>query len=177
MFHGPGVRVGEMPYARTVDIVPTILKYLGVEGATVDGRPLPIFADDATNDAVLTAPDGVFVEGPVGIAGEQYTLEHSYGSYDRRIVCTRRSTGVREVLVPSVRTAFEPLRARPNISLELVGMRGEVLVLRELFMGEEGAGPEASAGEERGGREVIYDPALRQLGYASGPTAAETTVR
>lgn len=140
MFHGPGVRTVELPYARTVDIVPTILHYLGVDAEGVDGRVLPIFADDAMNQEVLTQAGSLFAEPQVGDARYAYTLEHFYASYDRRIVRIDRATGERMVLVPSVREACPELCEQTNISLQLEGTEDGKLLLRKTYADQDVVG-------------------------------------
>ena len=129
MFHGPGIKRGELAYGRTVDILPTILAYFGQENAGLDGRPLPVFADEAKN-ARLTAGAGCSA-GP--LAGG-YGLEAPYASYDRRIV--RMRGGTRDVIVPSLRAAVPALRAQPNITTEYAGWQAPHLLLRIVYAGE-----------------------------------------
>ncbi|MBI5148255.1 alkaline phosphatase family protein [Candidatus Pacearchaeota archaeon] len=49
MFYGPGIKHVEIPYARTVDILPTILKYFNISAENIDGRALPVFEDESKN--------------------------------------------------------------------------------------------------------------------------------
>jgi len=129
MFHGPGVKRGELAYGRTVDILPTILAYFGNEQPNLDGRPLPIFTDEEKNGR-LTAGAGCST-GPLA-AG--YTLETPYASYDRRIV--RYRNGKREVIVPSLRAAVTLLQAQPNITAEYAGYQAPDLLLDVVYAGE-----------------------------------------
>lgn len=129
MFHGLGIRRGELAYGRTVDILPTILAYFGNENAGLDGRPLPIFADEEKN-VRLTAGAGCSVSP----ASSGYSLEAPYASYDRRIV--RYRNGKREVIVPSLRAAVPTLQAQPNITAEYAGYQAPYLLLDVVYAGE-----------------------------------------
>lgn len=53
MFHGPGIRPGLKPYARIVDVYPTLLAYFGIPAqGPVDGRALQsLFAEDESKDS------------------------------------------------------------------------------------------------------------------------------
>jgi len=86
MFHGPGIKHVELPHGRTVDILPTILKYFNVEGTSMDGRVLPIFEDAAKNHQIMNHRDNVFSARQFEDQTYIYVLEHIYASYDRRIV-------------------------------------------------------------------------------------------
>ncbi|MHB9107798.1 MAG: alkaline phosphatase family protein [Armatimonadota bacterium] len=132
MFHGPGIKRGELAYGRTVDILPTILAYFGQENANLDGRPLPVFADEDKN-ARLTAGTGCSASPPAN----GYCLEAPYASYDRRIV--RYRDGKREVIIPSLRAAVPALRAQPNITAEYAGYQAPHLLLRVIYSGEQRA--------------------------------------
>lgn len=140
MFHGPGIKTEELPSARIVDIVPTILKYFGVESPSVDGRALPVFEDDEKNRDIMTDPTNVFAKRHFQDRHYTYTLEHSYASYDRRIVRTHSLTGEREVLVESVREALPELRTRLDISLDLIGFRNGALIFRKTYATENRVG-------------------------------------
>ena len=108
---------------------------------------LPIFEDDALNDEVLGSPTSLFAEPTVGDDKYLYTLEHFYASYDRRIVRIDRSTDEREVLVASVREAFDELREQPNISLKLEGFSDGRLIMRKIYLDQDEIG-----------RTVMFDP-------------------
>ncbi len=140
MFHGPGVRTVELPYARTVDIVPTILRYFGLDPTGLDGRPLPIFEDDDANAAIRADAASVFTEHSVTDGDWLYGLEHCYASYDRKLVREHLVSGEREVLVPSVREALPDLQAQPNLTLELVDISEGMLVLRKMYPDEDRTG-------------------------------------
>jgi len=132
MFHGPGIKRGELPYGRTVDILPTILAYFGQENANLDGRPLPVFTDE-TKNARLTTGAGCSTS-PLA-AG--YCLEAPYASYDRRIV--RYRDGKREVIIPSLRAALPQLQSQPNITVEYAGYQAPYLQLRIVYAGQKRA--------------------------------------
>jgi hypothetical protein len=142
MFYGPGVRRVELPYARTVDILPTILAYLnaGTPGR-ISGRALPIFTDAAKERAVGQAAGGGFRDAAVSDGRYDYWLEHSYASYDRRLMRRSRAGGKPEVLVQSVREACSALRAGPNLTLEMRGGTDGRLLMRVVYAGETKRGP------------------------------------
>ena len=152
MFHGPGVRTVELPYARTVDILPTILQYLGADPSGLDGRPLPIFGNQEVNARLAADATYAFTEHAESLAGWEYRLEHSYASYDRKLVREHLVSGEREVLIPSVRAALPELQAQPNTTLELEGMSDDALVLRKMY-----------PGEERVGETVLWDLGTRSF--------------
>ena len=136
MFHGPGVRHVEMPYGRTVDILPTVLEYFGIPSDSVDGRALPIFADDAKSDAIMRQAGNTFAPKRLEDALYAYELEHVYASYDRRLVRINKATSEREILVGSVRQALPELREQANITLEPVTLEGGKLTFRKLYPGQ-----------------------------------------
>lgn len=113
MFHGPEIEPVEMPYARTVDILPTILAYLGrdVRDLPLDGHVLPVFRG---------APALPYDMGePVSANGTRYKLAGLYGSYDCQLMVEREegwSVGIpslRAYLVADkVNVTFEGLEAR-----------------------------------------------------------------
>jgi hypothetical protein len=133
MFHGPGIKRGELAYGRTVDILPTILAYFGHEQPDLDGRPLPVFADEEKN-ARLTTGDGCSVT----LLVDDYTLEAPYASYDRRIV--RYHNGRREVIIPSLRAALPALQSQPNITVAYTGYQAPYLLFDMVYAGEARAG-------------------------------------
>ncbi len=137
MFHGPGIRNIELPYGRTVDILPTILKYFGMDGDAADGRPLPVFADDDKNGAIMGEARNVFATGRFEDASYVYELEHTYASYDRRIVRTHKVTQTQQVMVPSVRAALPELQEQANSTLELIGLSDGKLILRKVYPGQD----------------------------------------
>jgi len=146
MFHGPGIRSIEMPYARTVDIVPTILKYFDTEAPDVDGRALPVFEDAERNHGITNAGAEPFWMTQCEDESHVYRVEHLYASYDRRIVRVDKTTGERKTLVASVRDALPELQRQANISVELAGIRNGTLVLQKVY-----------ADEDREGREILFD--------------------
>jgi len=129
MFHGPGIWRGELAYGRTVDILPTILAYFGQDNTGLDGRSLPVFADEEKNVRLTT---GAGCSTSPAAAG--YALEAPYASYDRRIV--RYRDGKREVIVPSLRAAAPALQAQPNITAEYAGYQAPYLLLDVVYAGE-----------------------------------------
>ncbi len=133
MFHGPGIRHVELPYARTVDVLPTVLAYFGVEAPSVDGRPLPVFEDDEKNRAVMNDRRNVFWKKQAEDEDSVYRLEHIYASYDRRIVRLDKATAKRDVLVESVKDALPELRQPADASLELLGLEDGKLVFRRTY--------------------------------------------
>jgi arylsulfatase A-like enzyme len=137
MFHGPGVRHVELAYGRTVDIVPTILAYFGVESAGLDGRALPIFADMERNRRIAAESRTHFALDQVEDARHIYTLQGYYGQYDRSILRTDKRTRETEVLVESVRETLLALQAKPNITLRLTGIRSPYLLLKTEHLGED----------------------------------------
>ena len=145
MFHGPGIQPGEMPYARTVDILPTILAWLGKQAEGADGRPLPVLAGQSGEAAY----DGAGVD----LGDWRYRLEHRYASYDRGLVRVHRRSGKREVVCASLLSACPNLPHRPNTTLELMGVSGGRLRLRVTYPGDSGSGPE-----------VLLDPAALRAG-------------
>ena len=140
MFHGPGIKRTELAYGRTVDVIPTILAYLGVSDFDTDGRPLPVFADEARNREIARMPGNTFIAGRVRAGAYSYTLETPYALYDRQIVRTHRRTHQREILVPSIRAALPALSREPNVTLDLEGFRHPDLEFRILHVGEASTG-------------------------------------
>lgn len=129
MFYGPGIRHVELPYARTVDIVPTVLAYLGIVAENVDGRPLPVFAD-RTKNLALAQPAGE--EGSVAdiIPGHRYALQSLYASYDQQLVDIDARSGKTRVLWPSMYAGIPVLRAHISSTVRLVGKQGDCLLLQ-----------------------------------------------
>ncbi len=138
MFHGPGIRNAELPYARTVDILPTVLRYFGVKGAKVDGHVLPVFADSRMNDEGRDSGSYLTSGRDIADAGYYYQLEDIYASYDKRLVRYSKSSGRREVIFESIKDALPNTRRQVNITLRLVGIDSgrNVLVLREVLLGQ-----------------------------------------
>jgi hypothetical protein len=64
VFAGPGVRAGRLYAARTLDLTPTLLSYLGVpyDATTMDGRSLGILTEPLGPPAPLPAPDSLTFE-------------------------------------------------------------------------------------------------------------------
>ncbi|MHB0998094.1 MAG: alkaline phosphatase family protein [Armatimonadota bacterium] len=140
MFYGPGVRHVELPYARTVDILPTILAYLGIQPTNIDGRPLPIFINDQKNQEL--SKSSVFPIGsPVSDEKCEYHLRNIYASYDQQIVSRDKTTGKLSILVPSTREALPVLRRSINSSLECTGIQGDNLLFKVIYLGEKRTGP------------------------------------
>ena len=64
VFAGPGVRTGRLFAARTVDLTPTLLSYLGVpfDATEMDGRSLGILTEPLGPPAPLPAPESLTYE-------------------------------------------------------------------------------------------------------------------
>ncbi len=152
MFHGPGIKHIELPYGRTVDILPTILKYFNVEATSMDGRALPIFEDAQKNHQIMNARDNVFSARQFEDQAYIYVLEHIYASYDRRIVRIDKNTSERETLVESAKKALPELLAQANASLELIDFQGGKLILRITY-----------AEQDREGETIAFDVNQRQF--------------
>lgn len=142
MFYGPGIRNVELPYARTVDILPTVLRYFGVKGVKVDGRVLPVFADSRANDEGRESDSYLSSGRDIADAGYYYQLEDVYASYDKRLVRYSKSSGRREVLFDSIKHALPNTRRQVNITVRLIGIDSgrNVLVLREVLLGQNQTG-------------------------------------
>ncbi|MFQ6132530.1 MAG: hypothetical protein ACE5R4_10875 [Armatimonadota bacterium] len=136
MFSGPGIKRVELPYARTVDVVPTILKYFDVEAPAVDGRALPVFEDPEKNRAIRNDVRNVFWKREFEDGAYLYRLEHMYASYDRRIVRIDKETSEREVLVESIKEALPELEHPADTSLELSDFRDGKLIFRTTHVEE-----------------------------------------
>ena len=134
MFYGPGVRHGELPYARTVDILPTVLAYLGVHDARVDGRPLPIFSDEAKNRQSLNSAS--FVTSHCEDAQAIYLLRKGYASYDQQLVRMDKQSEQETVVLPSLKRAMPELQRRVDCEAKLLRIEGTKLILQQHFVGE-----------------------------------------
>lgn len=64
VFAGPGVRIGHVAAARTLDLTPTVLSYLGVpyEPGEMDGRSLKILTEPLGPPRPLPSPDSLTFE-------------------------------------------------------------------------------------------------------------------
>jgi len=64
VFAGPGVRAGRLFAARTLDLAPTLLSYLGVpyDASAMDGRSLEILTEPLGPPPPLPAPDSLTFE-------------------------------------------------------------------------------------------------------------------
>lgn len=138
MFYGPGVKKTEMPYARTVDVLPTILKYFGVLSGDIDGKPLPIFEDSTKNQEVIES-NASYIESEVAVYGNfSYILEDIYASYDKRIVKINNSNGQKEVLIESVKDNLPVLSEKVNVTLRYEGFDSSArqLLLKKIYVAE-----------------------------------------
>lgn len=134
MFHGPGVKNIEMPFARTVDILPTILKYFDQPTDGVQGRVLPIFADSVKQKSVLMN-NGYSDNKKFTCDTSEYFLESIYGTYDKRLV--KIEGDKRTVLIESMKAEFPQLRKQVNLSADMTGIEcGKEIKLREDYVAQ-----------------------------------------
>lgn len=135
MFHGPGVKKQtEMPFARTVDILPTILAYFDQPVMGTEGRVLPIFEDEAKNLTVGKAND--YSTGKnYSCEGSSYYLKSIYGSYDKQLV---KKIGNQEtVVIKSLKKEFPSLTEKVNLSANIQDVQcGKEITLQEEYVAE-----------------------------------------
>lgn len=138
MFYGPGVKKSEMPYARTVDILPTILKYFNVSTKVVDGRPLPIFEDKNKNQETIDAGATYWLNKDIQDSQYYYALEDIYASYDKRIIRIDKRSMRKEVIINSVKDSLPELNEGVNVSLKLerLDKNSNCLIFRKIYMAE-----------------------------------------
>ena len=143
MFSGPGIKNIELPYARTVDILPTILEYFGVKAENIDGRALPIFSDVEKQNNVINRNLQSDFSKQFFDDEYYYDLEQFYASYDKRIIRIDKKTLQKEILVESIKEALPLLHDKINTSLKLVGFDKNLNMLNfeKIYFAEDKIGP------------------------------------
>ncbi|MBM2820924.1 MAG: hypothetical protein HW405_684 [Candidatus Berkelbacteria bacterium] len=138
MFYGPGVKKSEMPYARTVDILPTILKYFDVASTSIDGEPLPIFEDDVKNKNVIDSKVSYDQNNLTQDGNISFILEDIYASYDKRIVQINDLSGQKDILLESVKDALPILNEKVNITVKFdsFDVSARQMILRKIYVAE-----------------------------------------
>lgn len=138
MFYGPGIKNTEMPFARTVDILPTIVKYFGIT-TNVDGRPLPVFEDQKTNNEVINYSVSFDIDKTLADDNFYYALEDIYASYDKRIIRINKNTNQVQVLCDSIKEALPALNDKVNTTLKVQGFDAgaKELILRKIYVAED----------------------------------------
>jgi len=144
MFHGPGVKQIEMPFARTVDILPTILAYFDRAATGTQGKVLPIFADKNKEKSVINTIS--YKNGESFVCGKtNYYLESIYGSYDKRLVKTDGNE--KTVIIDSLKNKFITLNKKVNLTaiIKTVDCSSKIVFQEEYIA------------ENKLGNELIYD--------------------
>ncbi|MFA6492726.1 MAG: alkaline phosphatase family protein [Patescibacteria group bacterium] len=135
MFYGPGIKNSEMPYARTVDILPTILKYFDIS-TSVDGKPLPIFSDKNKNEQTIDSGISSILNPNIQDDKYFYALEDIYASYDKRIIKINKQSSEKEIVTNSIKESLPELNEKVNVTLRLDGIENNNLILKKIYVAE-----------------------------------------
>lgn len=121
MFHGPGIKKGvELSFARTVDILPTILAYFDMFASNIDGYPLPVFEDEIKNEKVINKCLSTILNDKFQDENYYYALENIYASHDKRIIRIDKKTLKKEIIVKSIKEMLPEVMEWPYITLKAI---------------------------------------------------------
>ena len=131
-----------MPYARTVDILPTILEYFGINNFKTDGRALPVFSNKDKNQKIIDQNSSYILDKNYQDERFYYALEDLYGSYDKRIIRIDKTTQKKEIILDSIKENLPALREKVNISLEFesIDTSNNELIFRKIYIAENKTG-------------------------------------